>query len=315
MSIVTLTVNPTIDTSTTAHQVIAERKIRCDEPTHEPGGGGINVARAIKKLGHSAVAWFPVGGTNGELLLQLLHNEQIETKTTNVSGMTRENITVRETSSERQFRFVMPGPEFAEDEWRACLQAIDNIDPAPQYLAASGSLPRGVPDDFYAQLSEIAERRGSRMIVDTSGEPLRKVLERPVFMIKPNVRELTDLMDMDVESEIEIEDAARKMLKQCGCQNIVVSLGSGGALVLTNGDTTHLRAPTVPIKSKVGAGDSMVAGTIVHLAGGASLIEAVTYGVAAGASAVMTPGSELCRHDTTERLFAQLQKEHGEDKK
>lgn len=312
MRIVTVTVNPTIDTSTTTEQVIADRKIRCAEPTHEPGGGGINVARAIRKLGGSALACFPIGGTNGEHLLQLLKDEDITTKTTSVNGMTRENITVRETSSDRQFRLVMPGPEFTEEEWQACLKAIEEIDPPPAYLAASGSLPRGVPDDFYARLSRVAENRDTRLLVDTSGDPLREVLERPVFMIKPNVRELTDLMDVNADSETEIEQAARDMIQQCGCQNIVVSLGSGGALLLTGDITQHFRAPTVPIKSKVGAGDSMVAGIVFRLSDGASLHEAVTYGVAAGASAVMTPGSELCRRDTTERLVEQLRNTHEE---
>ncbi len=306
MSIVTLTMNPTVDTTTVAKRLLPDRKLRCSQPQHDPGGGGINVARAVKKLGGDPLALFPVGGANGEHMVQLLENEKVRVRKIQISGMTRENVTVQEESEEQQYRFVMPGPELNEEEWHTCLSEIENMDPAPEYLVASGSLPRGVPSDFYGRLADLAVDRDIRLVVDTSGDSLRNVLGKTVYLIKPNIRELTEVLGIDDEENTDIENAAREIVKKCSCQHVVVSLGSGGALLLTEGRVQHYRSPTVKIRSKVGAGDSMVAGIVFSLDRSEDIVQATKYGIAAGASAVTTPGSELCRRETTEELVKKI---------
>ncbi len=307
MQIVTVTLNPSIDMITMAERLLPERKLRCREPVYEPGGGGINVARAIYKLGGEALACFPAGGTNGDHLQQLLDEERVSTFRIDIDGMTRQNVTVGEEADEQQYRFVMPGPTLHESEWQACLDVIDKLDNEPRYVVASGSLPPGAPADFHARLADAMADRNIRMIVDTSGPALRSVIDKPVFLIKPNVREITELMDIEGEHETEIEEAARKMLKECTCEHIVVSLGAGGAILVSKDGSEHFRSPTVPIRSKVGAGDSMVGGIVLSLTRHDDVVEATRYGVAAGASAVMTPGTELCRRETTEELMGALQ--------
>ncbi len=145
--------------------------------------------------------------------------------------------------------------------------------------------------------------------MDTSGVPLKKALKEGVFLAKPNLGEMTRLADERRDEEPQQIEFAKGLIERGSAKAIVVSLGAGGAFLVTERDNTHLRSPTVPIISKVGAGDSMVAGVTYALANGYSLEDSARLGVAAGAAAVMTPGTELCRKDDTFRLWNQIQDE------
>jgi hypothetical protein len=146
--IVTLTMNPAIDVSTGVDYVIPAEKLRRGPPTYEPGGGGINVARAVARLGGEALALFVAGGPAGLLLGSLLDAEGVHYQAMPIAAWTRENLNVLETVTTRQFRFLMPGPTLLECEWQAVLDTITMLVPRPKYLVASGSLPPGVPADF-----------------------------------------------------------------------------------------------------------------------------------------------------------------------
>jgi len=303
---VTLSVNPALDKSANVDHVIAEHKLRCTAPRSEPGGGGINVARAIKQLGGEALALYTAGGPNGETLHALLDEADVTHRTLPIQGWTRESFTVYETATTLQYRFNLPGPTLQEAEWRRCLDIIAALDPQPNYFVASGSLPPGVPADFYAQVARVGRQLGARVIVDTSQAALRQAVQAGVFLIKPNLRELSHLAGRELQDEADQEAVAEEIVKNGGCEVLVVSLGAAGVLLVTQHGSSRLRAPTVPIRSKVGAGDSTVAGIVLGLARGLSLTDAVRFGVAAGAAAVMTPGSELCRRDDTERLYERM---------
>lgn len=306
-NIVTLTMNPTIDTSSRVEHVIAERKLRCERPRHEPGGGGLNVSRAIQRLGGHSKALYVIGGIQGQQLRNLLDAEDLEHQPIATDASTRENFIIYEKASERQFRFGMPGPKLTEAEWQRALDDVRSLQPKPDYIVGSGSLPPGVPEDFYAQLADVADDLGARLIVDTSGKPLKLAADRGVYLLKPNVRELKALADNPLEEEAEQCAFARQLVRQGKSEVIVVSLGRGGVHLATKDDVQHLRAPSVPIKSKVGAGDSTVGGIVLGLARDMSLTQAVQFGIAAGAAAVMTPGTELCRRKDAERLFQEMQ--------
>ena len=310
--IYTLTMNPSIDKNSTVDTVLAEHKLRCGPPSFEAGGGGINVSRAVGKLGGCSKALYPAGGFTGNLLAGLLDRESLDHSRIPVAGMTRENLTVFESSSGSQYRFGMPGAEMSANEWRQCLVRLEEIgrDP-PDYFVMSGSLPPGIPEDFYARALACFEDTDCRCVVDSSGPALAAAAMTGVFLLKPNLRELGQIAGRNLEDEADQEAVAWKLIEAGKSETVLVSLGSAGTmLVMRNpAGTKHvenIRAPRVPIRSKIGAGDSMVAGTILALARGRSLREAVLYGMAAGSSAVMTPGTELCRADTTERLFKQL---------
>ena len=203
-TIVTMTMNPAIDKSSSVGHVVAERKLYCRPPRFDPGGGGVNVCRAIKKLGGESMLLYPAGGLPGERLQQLLDQEGLDHRPFPVKGMTRESLVILEESTGRQYRFGMPGPEFQEHEWEQSLNALSALEPSPDYLVASGSLPPGVPTDFYARVARAGKERGARVIIDVAGEALEKALQEGVYLIKPNVREFRELVGKKIEEELEL---------------------------------------------------------------------------------------------------------------
>ncbi|MDZ4185743.1 MAG: 1-phosphofructokinase family hexose kinase [Desulfuromonadales bacterium] len=305
-TIVTMTLNPAIDKSANVDQVVAERKLYCTPPRFEPGGGGVNVSRAIKKLGGESLLLYPAGSLTGDRLQDLLDREGLEHRPFPIAGLIRESLVILEESTGQQYRFGMPGPELQQKEWEPFLRELAAMEPAPDYVVASGSLPPGVPPDFYARVARAGKKRGAKAIIDVSGEALEAALQEGVFLIKPNVREFRELVGKEVKEEAQIKTEAQRMVQSGRCEVLVISLGAAGALAVSEDFAEHILPPTVPIVSKVGAGDSMVAGIALSLARGMPLRESVLFGVAAGTAAVMTPGTELCRREDAERLYESM---------
>lgn len=302
--IATLTMNPALDVATEAERVIPTRKLRCETPRYDPGGGGINVSRVIGTLGGTATAVYPAGGPTGDLLTSLLASHGIPRHPVTIEGLTRESFTVNEQTSGDQFRFVLPGPALSEAEQQRCLQAIAALTPRPDYLVASGSLPPGVPAGFYAELGRLARQNGMRLVLDTSGDALRQA--HGAYLLKPNRNELAQLAGRRLSGETELRDAARRLLDEGRAEVVVVSLGHDGALLVTAGDCQHFPALDVPIRSAVGAGDTMVAAIVFALAAGHELVDAVQLGIAASAATLLSPGTGLCRREDVERLYRTL---------
>lgn len=299
--------NPAIDVSAGVDYVVPDDKLRCGVPSYEAGGGGINVARAIRKLGGDALAVFPAGGPAGALLGTLLQAEKVAHRPWPIAGWTRENLNVTERVTRRQFRFVMPGPTLIEREWQALLDGVSELEPAPRFVVASGSLPPGVPADFYARLSQRLRPRGIRLVLDASGEPLRHAMRAGgVYLLKPSLREFEELTGEGGCEESHLPSLGGRLLAEGGCEILILSLGPRGVFWMSATERGRLAAPAVPVRSSVGAGDSMVAGIVLSLARGRSLVDAVTFGVAAGAASVMNPGTELCRAADVERLYGEM---------
>lgn len=306
-SIITITFNPAIDKSTSVAALIPEKKLKCTEPVYEPGGGGINVARAIKKLGGEATAVYLAGGYTGKAFSELLIKESVHSIVIETAESTRENLVVAETASNQQYRFGMPGPHIQEHEWKDCLTAIEKINDV-EYIVASGSLPKGVPTDIFARIAIIAKRKNAKLIVDTSGEALKQAVNEGVYLIKPNLGELSSLVGKE-ELNIElVDDVARTVIEKGKCEVVVVSMGPAGAMLVTKEMSQQIIPPAVIRKSTVGAGDSMVAGMVLSLSGNKSLLETVQYGVACGTAATMNPGTELCRLEDAAHLYRLIQK-------
>ena len=299
--IITVTFNPTIDKSTSIAALVPEKKLRCSEPHFEPGGGGINVARAIKKMGGEALAIYPSGGYSGKFLNELMKAEGVPVAVVETRSHTRENLVVFDKSTGQQYRFGMPGSEVKEDEWKQVLELIEGA--KAEYIIASGSLPPGVPDDIFGTIAEIAKRKNAKLVVDTSGTALKKAVDKGVYLLKPNLAELSSLVGKEEVSHESVEEIARDIINRNCCQAIIVSLGPGGAMLITRDKTIQVVPPVVKRLSTVGAGDSMVAGVILSLSRGKDLKEALQYGVAAGTAATLNPGTELCKLADVERLY------------
>jgi 6-phosphofructokinase 2 len=299
---ITITFNPAIDKSTSVAKLIPDKKLKCAIPVLEPGGGGINVARAIKKLGGEAIAVYLAGGYSGIKITELLNAESIECIVTKTQNDTRENLVVVEKSSNKQFRFGMPGLEIFEAEWQAFLTSIENIDNV-DFIVASGSLPAGIPSDVYVSIAKIAKNKKAKLIVDTTGEALTKAVKAGVYLIKPNLGELSALAGTEELNFESVGKVARQLIDTGNCQVVVVSMGADGAMLVTKDLMVTIKPPTVQIKSTVGAGDSMVAGIVFSLSKNKSLLESVQYGVACGTAATMNEGSELCRKIDAEKIY------------
>ena len=304
--IVTLTVNPAIDKSTSAETVASEIKIRCEKPEFHAGGGGVNVSRAINKLDGKSTAIYTAGGGSGAMLTSLLQAEKIDTHPVSTHERTRENLTVFEMSSTLQYRFGMPGPTLSDAEWQACIEAVFSYD--PDYIVASGSLAPNMPTDFYTKLANQARLTNgeNRVIIDTSGAALEACADSHVFLLKPNLRELEILSGKKFTSETHILEIARDLIRDGMAEVFVISMGASGAMMVTADEAVQMRPPVVPIQSKVGAGDSMVGGIVWALANGESLVDATRYGIASGTAAVMTPGTELCRRDDVLDIYKRI---------
>lgn len=301
--IITVTFNPSIDKSTTISGLVPEKKLRCTQPVYEPGGGGLNVARAIKKLGGDATAIYTTGGHSGQFLKTLVEGEGIRAEAVPIKNATRENLIVLDTPTNQQYRFGMPGPRLDADELQKVLDVIARYKDAA-YVIVSGSLTAGVPESVFGDIAAITKKSGARLVVDTSGSALNKATQAGVFLLKPNLGELSALAGKEEIHEEDVDDVARSIIAKGHCEIVVVSLGAGGAMLVTAKEVLHAVPPVVKRKSTVGAGDSMVAGLVLCLSRGSSLREALCYGVASGTAATMNPGTELCKKEDVEKLLA-----------
>lgn len=300
--IITITFSPCIDKSTSVPALVPEKKLKCAAPKLEPGGGGINVARAIKKLGGEATAIYPAGGYTGKYFNKLMADEAVPSIIIETESESRENIIVLEESTNRQYRFGMPGTELKETEWKQLLGTVEEIKNVG-FIVASGSLPPGVPVDIFARIGATAKKRNIKFIVDTSGDALKYAAGEGVYLLKPNLGELGSLVGKTYLAPGEAALAAKQVIEKGNCEVVVVSMGDAGALLVTKEKLIKFSPPPVKRKSTVGAGDSMVAGIVLKLSKDMSLEESVQYGVACGTAATMNAGTELCRLQDVEKLY------------
>jgi len=308
MNIVTLTVNPSVDKSSSIDRLVAEQKLRCEPPQFDAGGGGINVSKALKKLGGESLAIFTAGGYSGQMLRELVKKDEIPCQIVPTQQWTRENFIVTDTSTNAQYRFGMPGATLADIEVEAIFELLQNVQPTPQYLVASGSLPTGVGVDFYEKVAALANKNNIRLILDTSGAALQAACDEGVYLLKPNLQELGALVGVENLETDDVDDAARTLIGHGKCEIVVVSLGPNGAILVTKDLCQHVPAPPVQKRSTVGAGDSMVAGMTWALAEGKSPLDMIRWGVACGSAATMNPGTQLFNLADAQRLFGWIER-------
>ncbi|MGL6268007.1 MAG: 1-phosphofructokinase family hexose kinase, partial [Chitinophagaceae bacterium] len=282
---------------------VPDNKLRCHNPQVDPGGGGINVAKGMKRLGGDVTAFVLAGGRNGEYLKELLTTADVPFVLMDSACETRESIVISEYTSNHQYRIVVDGPVISEKTSNALLQKLISLDPFPEYVVASGSLPLGIPENYYALIARIVRERGARFILDTSGESLKLALKEGAYLVKPNLGELSKLSGTDQLALDDVDEAAQALIAQGICEVVVVSMGAAGAMLVTKDMYKIFPAPTVPRKSTVGAGDSMVAGMIWSLQQGKSLEEMTMMGVACGTAATMNEGTKLFLKEDVFRLY------------
>jgi 6-phosphofructokinase 2 len=302
--IVTLTMNPALDITTSVDIVRPTEKLRCAATRYDAGGGGINVAHIAHTLGGSALAVFPAGGATGGLVVKLLSDDSVPFVQVPIATSTRESFTVNESSTGQQYRFVLPGPQLTLREQAHCLGELRIAAKSAEFVVASGSLPPGVQTDFYQRVADICRHLGARLIVDTSGGGLQHI-SSGVFLLKASVRELRECVGRPLATEADQFAAAHELVNSGRAQAVLVSLGSHGALLATQHASQRFSAIPMAGGNGVGAGDAMVAAITVGLTRGWPLVKSVRLGIAAGAAMLMTPGTAACDRADVDKLFAQ----------
>jgi 6-phosphofructokinase 2 len=302
--IVTLTVSPALDKSAHFSGLAPEHKLRCHTAIFDAGGGGVNVSKAITRLEGSSLAVITTGGHTGEMLKKILDEETVNYRAIETESWTRENFVAVDDNTNAQYRFVFPAPAVTDSEREKINQTIQDLE--FEYLVISGGLSEGLTVDYYKQIAESLKGTSSKLIVDTSGEALKKVLEVGVYLIKPNVGELAKLIGVDRLEMEEVQNAAQQIIDKGGAEIVVVSLGPQGAVLVTKDAFEFVPAPNVAKKSTVGAGDSMVGAIVWALAQGKPLKEVVRWGVACGSAATMNDGTHLFNLKDAKRLFEWL---------
>lgn len=308
--VITITLNPSMDISTSVQSLQPEKKLRCAGPRMEPGGGGINVARVLHRLGEKVLPVYFAGGCTGERLTQLLGSAGLPSVTVGIAGETRENLHISDASNDRQYRFVMPGPVVSHEENLSMLNKIADILAGARYVVLSGSLPGGISADFMQKLAALAHIHDTRLIADLSGDGLRQATMAGVYLIKPNLGELAALAGKEELDERGAIEVARTIISAGGANVVVISMGAAGAIAVTADEDKHIQAPVVKVASTVGAGDSMVAGIVSGLLNGHGIPAAVGYGVACGTAATLVKGTGLCQKVDADRLFRQITSEN-----
>ncbi|MGE0416949.1 MAG: 1-phosphofructokinase family hexose kinase [Acetobacteraceae bacterium] len=302
--VITLTLNPALDIASTADAVRPMHKIRTSDEHVDPGGGGINVSRVVHALGGDTLALVLAGGVTGSLVTQLLDDAAVPHLAMRMAGRTRISLTVYDRTAKVEYRFVPEGPEVTEADWQPVLDELERLD--GDWIVASGSLPRGMPEDMYARVARIARRRGKRFVLDTSKGPLKAALGSGIDLVKPSLSELEGLVGRPLPTLDEREQEARRLVREGAARMVVVTLGGEGAFLATANEVIHMPALEGPVRSAVGAGDAFLASMVLAMSRGALPRETLGWGIAAGAAAVAQVGTARVTQEAVASQYERL---------
>jgi 6-phosphofructokinase 2 len=304
LPILTLTLNPALDMATGVHELVPGHKLRCSEPLLDPGGGGLNVSRAIKALGGDSLALVAIGGLTGDRLAGLIRAEGVTFLAILGPGETRQSLTVNEAATGKQYRFMLPGPVWGEAE-RARVFTLLRATARPGGISViSGSQPPGVPVDFPAQLA--ASMPESRIVLDTSGATLTEAVRNPIpalEVLRMDGEEGEALAGHPLASREETAEFAQSLVRKGVAKTVIIARGAEGNVLADKDNRLFASAAKVRVRSTVGAGDSFVAAFVLALSRGQSNAEALSLGSAAASAAVTTDATQLCRPEDVMRLL------------
>lgn len=286
--IVTLTLNPSLDRTLEVHTLERGEVLRAASVRLDPGGKGVNVARALLANGVGSRAVIPCGGAEGEQLVLLLAQESVHAVAVPIASRTRSNVTLVEADG-TVTKVNEPGAPLTAAEFDAVAAAVLGSAGTADWVVMCGSLPPDVPVDVYAGLTGQFAAAGIRVAVDTSGPALLSAVAAGPDLVKPNREELAEAVGAPLPRLGDVVEAART-LRDLGAGAVLASLGADGALLVDDDGVLLARGAQAEPRSTVGAGDALLAG---FLAGGARGEKALIEAVAWGTAAVGLPGSRM----------------------
>ena len=302
--VVTLTLNPALDMSSEVAALIPDQKLRCTEPLLDPGGGGLNVSRAMTALGGESLALVALGGLTGDRLAGLIRAEGVPFLALTAPGETRQSLTVTEQSTGRQYRFMLPGPVWSEQDQERVFTLLRASARPGAFGVISGSQPPGVPLDFPARLARAMP--GLNVVLDTSGPALVEAVAHPIpglAILRMDGDEAETLAGVQLISRSDSADFAAGLVDKGVAKCVIVARGADGSVLVDKDRRIFAKAAKVKVKSTVGAGDSFVAGLVLSLARGETPEAALAMGTAAASAAVTTDATQLCNRDHVMRLL------------
>jgi tagatose 6-phosphate kinase len=285
--ITTVTLNAAIDKTYYLESFQVGQVWRVKKMRAVAGGKGINVARVIQQLGHSSHIIGFIGGHNGQFIRTALDDQKLKHQFVEVLGESRINLNIIDAETGTSTEILETGPSIEQYSLTSLIEILQVAAKSSKIVVLSGSLPPGIPLDFYKILIEIVQLEGALAILDTSGVSLEEALKAKPFMIKPNEDELRALTGCELSSDAELL-ATIKMIMAQGIACVAVSLGSRGAVVGYQGRLYRVEAPKIEAVNPVGSGDSFTAGFAVALEKGLSIEECLKMAAAAGAANAMT---------------------------
>lgn len=306
--IITVTLNPGLDYVLQIDEIALKETQRAQNSRLYAAGKGINVSRMLARFGLQTSAWGFVGGINGDRFKNILESEGITSNFIPCKGETRMNVIITELKSYNQLRIGAKGPQISHEELATLCQRIKNLPEEVEFVHFGGSLPQGIPDNIYCELIKIVQEQNVRCILDTSNDALIEGIKANPFLIKPNLHELEQITGKKLENLDDIKKEACDIVKS-GVKNVVVSFAKEGALLVNEKTIVQALTPKVDVKSKIGAGDSMVAGLIYGFYKNMSEEEVLKHGIAFGTAAVITTGTELAYKDDIINLLKEIKPE------
>lgn len=302
--VLTLTMNPALDVTVTIPKLQPWRKLRATDERQYPGGGGINVARMLKRMQVPVRAFYPYGGCSGSRLKRLLRNEGVEQISLPIRGETRSNILVFDQHDHQFYRVIRKGPALSPAEWRQCRKALGQALHESCLLVVSGSLPQGAPPDLYAQVANLAREAGIPMLLDSADRSVEQVLAEGFWTLRLNHREFQAFIGKQAGSKETLAEMAMDFVAKHPIENLIVTLGKG-ALLMSRDQYIEVRSPDIEPMSASGGGDSFVAGFVAQWIGQRPPDEALRYAAAAAAAALIRPLGELAKIEDIDRLYPQ----------
>lgn len=314
--IVTVTLNPVLDRTLTVPRILFNEVSRAKTVHLDCGGKGFNVSRALRALGTDSVAMGFVGGATGRTLQQGLEDLGVETDLVPIAGETRTNIVVREQADSRYIKVNEAGPDVSEEEWERFLDRARTRARSDDTWVLSGTLPPGLPTDFYERLIELLRQQGARAFLDSSGEPFRLGCSASPYLVKPNASEAQEATGVEIKRSESGRAtgalvAVEGFLDQ-GVELVALSLGEDGLLLANRQEAVWATPNPVVARNPTGAGDALLAGIIWAQTRGASFEEMARWGVAAGTASAADARVSAASREDVEAWYRHVETSHAE---